>query len=410
MECQSLCVEVVLKFESSDKERIKLACDSFLKSGRFNPGNIISKLQDPFLIDNVECIIIGDHSAFNARAINFSQVAIRWFMYVLDRNGVQVEADSDENGEAINLATVQQLPSAHYYDLWESLVYDTNVKENLLKYAATSMLYADKGVNCNIISCNKVILLHGPPGTGKTSLCKALAHKLSIRLNKRFKRGVLMEINSHSLFSKWFSESGKLVTKMFARIIELLHDPSIIIFVLVDEIESLTHAREKSMSGVDPSDSIRVVNAVLTQLDQIRKHSNVLILTTSNMTAAIDCAFVDRADVKLFIGLPGAEAIYKIYHSCIEELFNAHIIVPRVLLPDSYQQADQVRDLIQYADANTLINISEISVGLSGRALRKVPFLAHALYIDEDTVNIQSFFNAMISAIKHLEDDKKHFT
>ena len=51
-------------------------------------------------------------------------------------------------------------------------------------------------------------------GTGKTSLCKALAQKMSIRLSGRYEFGQLVEINSHSLFSKWFSESGKLVQKM----------------------------------------------------------------------------------------------------------------------------------------------------------------------------------------------------
>lgn len=45
--------------------------------------------------------------------------------------------------------------------------------------------------------------------TGKTTLSKALAQKLSIRLEPRYKYSQLVEINSHSLFSKWFSEVPK---------------------------------------------------------------------------------------------------------------------------------------------------------------------------------------------------------
>ena len=51
-------------------------------------------------------------------------------------------------------------------------------------------------------------------GTGKTSLSRALAQKVAIRLSDRFAYGHLIEVNSHSLFSKWFSESGKLVQRM----------------------------------------------------------------------------------------------------------------------------------------------------------------------------------------------------
>ena len=44
----------------------------------------------------------------------------------------------------------------------------------------------------------------------------------------------------------------------------------------------------------DHTSRARVVNALLTQLDSLKSEPNVLILTTSNITGAIDLAFVDR--------------------------------------------------------------------------------------------------------------------
>ena len=70
----------------------------------------------------------------------------------------------------------------------------------------TMMLFSDRKVNANIISWNPVVLLHGPLCTRKMSLCKALAQKLALRLNHRYIHRELIEINSHSLFSKWFSK------------------------------------------------------------------------------------------------------------------------------------------------------------------------------------------------------------
>ena len=72
-------------------------------------------------------------------------------------------------------------------------------------------------------------------------------------------------------------------------------------FLYADEVESLTAARSAALGGSEPSDALRVVNAVLTQLDSLRSHKNVLILTTSNVTEAIDVAFVDRADIKQYV-------------------------------------------------------------------------------------------------------------
>ena len=74
----------------------------------------------------------------------------------------------------------------------------------------------------------------------------------------------------------------------------MISDPTVLVCVLIDEVESLTSARTSAFRGSEPSDAIRVVNALLTQLDQIRRYPNVLILTTSNITESIDIAFIDR--------------------------------------------------------------------------------------------------------------------
>ncbi|XP_046437493.1 pachytene checkpoint protein 2 homolog [Daphnia pulex] len=361
------------------------------------------------LCSNVDSITFHDDTNMGGNiSVCSGPVEHQYHIFTIEDSGPELQ-ELDDKEDQVPAATHWQLPSLEFHGLWETLIYDTNVKVELLNFVQTTMLFSDRGVNSNIISWNRVVLLHGPPGTGKTSLCKALAQKMAIRLSHRYLNSQLVEINSHSLFSKWFSESGKLVMKMFARIQELVEDPDCLVIVLIDEVESLARARQSSGSGNEPSDSVRVVNALLTQIDQIKRFPNVLILSTSNISETIDLAFVDRADIKQYIGLPTPRAIYAIYYSCLLELIRTEILKTIGSLKTIQDLEEVCFDGITDSHTMKLWSLSKLSQGLSGRTLRKIPFLTCSVFIHSiDTPNntLSSFLNAMERTIQKQFDDR----
>ncbi|XP_026534103.1 pachytene checkpoint protein 2 homolog [Notechis scutatus] len=405
-------VEVHQKSNSTaKKEDIKLSVLKLLKRHNVIFGDYKwIEFDDCYLTNNVQSIAIVDTELQlkDRQPISLNKCKLLIHIFHLNEEGSTTE-NLDEEDEHIVAANQWLLPTVEFHRLWESLIYDAEIKSDLLNYVTTTLLFSDRNVDNNLISWNRVILLHGPPGTGKTSLCRAMAQKLTIRLSHRYCHGQLVEINSHSLFSKWFSESGKLVTKMFQKIQELIDDKDALVFVLIDEVESLTAARSAFHAGTEPSDAIRVVNAVLTQIDQIKRYPNVVIMTTSNITEKIDIAFIDRADIKQYIGPPSPAAIFKIYHSCIEELMKCQIIYPRQQLLTLHEL-----EMIGYLENDVsklsllLKDISRKSQGLSGRILRKLPFLAHALYIQSPNVIMRTFLQALSLAVdKQFEERAK---
>mmetsp|Transcript_25239 Transcript_25239/g.81007 ORF Transcript_25239/g.81007 Transcript_25239/m.81007 type:complete len:194 (-) Transcript_25239:143-724(-) len=176
------------------------------------------------------------------------------------------------------------------------------------------------------------------------------------------------------------------------------------------------------MGSNEPSDAVRVVNALLTQLDQLRRFPNAIVLTTSNLPAAVDAAFIDRADIKQYVGPPGSVARYAILSSCIGELRRANALVmfepllPWAALQPLVPPQPPGFEVLQGLDDGgrspaprhslMLHALAARCGGLSGRALRKLPFLAQALFLpppaaDGAAPDLPSFLAALARAIEH---------
>lgn len=392
---QNFQVEIRLnqKFPKSAVQSRLPEFEKFIKSHALNARNwkpIVVKTEESeaSVTELFEKLVIGtchlkDGDKLSNLLDEFSINPSNIHVYKLHKDGpLSQNIGEDDNEDSIIGSQLWQLPCAEFDLIWENLIYDSNLKNEMMSYVSALVSLSEKHVNTTIINVNRLILLTGPPGTGKTSLCKGLAQHLSISMNDRYPKSVMMEINSHSLFSKWFSESGKLIQKMFDQIDELAEDDKCMVFVLIDEVESLGMCRESSSSRSEPSDAIRAVNALLTQIDRIRRNSNVLIMCTSNLENSLDRALVDRADIVRNVGEPSDFARYAILKACIQELARIGKVVvdDEVPMPQDIVNTEDCRD----SSTETLFIIAQEARGLSARAISMLPTLVYANSLGQD--------------------------
>ena len=183
------------------------------------------------------------------------------------------------------------------------------------------------------------ILLHGPSGTGKTLLAKAVATESEANF---------VSVRGPELLSKWVGESERGIREIFRRARQA--SPCVIFF---DEIDSIAPIRG---IGGETAVTERVVSQLLTELDGMENMHGVVVLAATNRADMIDPALLrpGRFDKIISIPMPDKESRKKILEISSKDI----PVVTDVSDPEhvDYDKIAELTDTMSGADVAAISN------------------------------------------------------
>ncbi|MFX0173546.1 MAG: AAA family ATPase [Candidatus Hodarchaeota archaeon] len=208
------------------------------------------------------------------------------------RSSSKASPETDEISSAIDSIIVREKPNVK----WEDVAGMEEAKLALREAIILPMTRPDlfKGAR----KPWKGILMFGPPGCGKTYLCKAVASEVE---------STFFSVSAANLISKWLGESEKLVKELYERASE--EAPSIIFF---DEVDALAGAR----GGGSENEAMRRVKTQLLQAVEGFGTGDELLVTVgaTNTPWDIDAAMRRRFERRVYITLPTIDARDKMFY------------------------------------------------------------------------------------------------
>jgi pachytene checkpoint protein 2 len=260
--------------------------------------------------------------------------------------------------------SVHALPADHHDGPWDHIIVPPGTKERLLSTALLTMRHGRRLATLPGLP-HGLVVLAGPPGTGKTTLGRGLA-QAAARALARDGATTYVEVDPHAFPSDMLGESQRAVTRLMTDTIPELAARRPHTVVLVDEVESLAVRRSTASFETNPVDVHRATDALLAGIDGVAaQHPGVLFVTTTNFPQAIDEAFLSRADLVLHVPLPDEETVVAILRASLRELAG--------IWPEVRSLAD---------DDGLLLEVAGRCKGWDGRRVRKLVLAALAQRLD----------------------------
>ena len=150
----------------------------------------------------------------------------------------------------------------------------------------------------------KGILLHGPSGTGKTMLAKAVATESEANF---------ISVKGPELISKWVGESEKGIREIFRKARQA--SPCVIFFDEVDSIAPHRGGRSMGEDGVGGATGMeRMLSQLLTEMDGIQEMQGIVVIAATNRADMIDPALIrpGRFDKIVYVPNPDKKTREKI--------------------------------------------------------------------------------------------------
>ncbi|EMA35148.1 CDC48 family AAA ATPase [Halobiforma nitratireducens] len=213
----------------------------------------------------------------------------------------------------------------------------------------------------------KGVLLHGPPGTGKTMIAKAVANEID---------AFFTDISGPEIMSRYYGESEEQLRSVFEEATE--QSPAV---VFIDEIDSIAPEREETSGDVER----RIVAQLLSLLDGLEERGEVVVIGATNRVDAIDPALRrgGRFDREIEVGVPDKDGR--------REILDVHT---------RGMPISEDVDLEKYAaDTHGFVgaDIEQLAKEAAMRALRRV---RPDLDLESDTIDAE-----VLEAIEVTEDD-----